>query len=361
MAQPLLADQPGPAPRQEIALALVDECRYENETAHKGQGNVMRTAIFAAAGLIAATTAAEAGVVVLGFDYDATLRAGSNTQTINPDFPSGGLQQINNGGSPEARNSYAAATGYGASNPLDFASGASAAGNAVVTVTNNVRVELTNDSGVMATASLDSLIYGGGVGLALADFSAPDCVFAQIAQCGAFSGAPSDTGQVANLFFEAVLDGVRLFTGTISVDPTNGAVAVFDGVTLANFGLAAGNPSFFSWTDTFLDDVSLGTFGIGETKLLEFNTSIFVGSLRGVDSDACTTLECAVAQAGFGDPRGGSGGGVITYSSAPASTPFSLFSLRLAPAPVVPVPPALALFPLGLAALASARRRARKA
>lgn len=320
----------------------------------------MRAAILAATGLIAATTSAEASVVVLGFGYDATLRAGSVTQTVNPDFPTGGIQQINNATFPEARNSYAAATGFGLSNPLDFASGASAAGDAVVTVTNNVQVELTNDSGVRAMASLDSLIYGGGVGLALADFAAPDCVFANIAQCGTFSGAPSDTGQVASLFFEALLDGVQLFTGTISVDPTNGAVAVFDGVTLANFGLAAGNSSFFSWTDTLLDDVSLGVFEIGETKLLEFNVSLLAGSFRGVDSDACTALECAVAQAGFGDPRG-SGGGVITYLSAPLSTPFSLFSLALAPAPVIPVPPALALFPLGLAALGAARRRARKA
>ncbi len=317
----------------------------------------MRTAIIAAAGLIAATTTAEAGVIVLGFDYDATLRAGSNTQTVNPGFPAGGIQQINNAAMPEARNSYAAATGFGNSNPLDFASGASAAGDAVVTVTNNVQVELTNDSGVRAAASLDSLIYGGGVGLALASFGAPDCVFAQIAQCGTFSGAPVDTGQVASLFFEALLDGVRLFTGTISVDPTNGAVAVFDGVTLANFGLAAGNASFFSWTDTFLDDVSLGVFEIGETKTLEFNTSIFVGSLRGVDSDACTALECAVAQAGFGDPRGGTGG-VITYSSSPGTSPIlGLLAFSLAPAPVIPVPPALALFPLGLAALGAARRR----
>ena len=320
----------------------------------------MRVALLAATGLIAATTSAEAGVVVLGFDYDASLRAGSNTQTINPGFPSGGIQQIKNSAKPEAQNSYAAATGFGASNPLDFASGASAAGDAGVTVTNNVRVELTNDSGVRATASLDSLIYGGGVGLALADFSAPDCVFANIAQCGTFRGAPTDTGQVARLFFEALLDGVRLFTGTISVDPANGAVAVFDGVTLANFGLAAGNPSFFSWTDTFLDDVGLGVFEIGETKLLEFNVSLLAGSFGGVDSDACTALECAVAQAGFGDPRAG-GGGVITYSSSPGSAPlFGLVAFSLAPANVIPLPPALALFPLGLAVLGAARRRVRK-
>lgn len=320
----------------------------------------MRLAMAAAAGLMAATTSAEAGVVVLGFDYDAALRAGSNTQIINPGFPSGGLQQINNSARPEAQNAYAAATGYGVSNPLDFASGASAAGNATVTLTNNVQIELTNDTGAVSTASLDSLIYGGGVGLALADFGAPDCVFAQIAQCGTFAGAPIDTGQAASLFFEALLDGVRLFTGTISVDPSNGAVAVFDGVTLANFGLAAGNSSFFSWTDTLLDDVSLGNFAIGETKLLEFNVSIFAGSLRGIDSNACTALDCAVAQAGFGDPRGG-GGGVITYSSSPSPTPFSLLAFTFAPANVVPVPPALALFPLGLAALGAARRRARRA
>ena len=325
-----------------------------------GKRGLMRSLLIASvfAGSMAAS--AQAGVVVLGFDYDATLRAGSTTQTITPDFPAGGIRQITNSAFPEAQNSYAAATGFGVSNPLDFASGASAAGDAVVTVTNNVRVELTNDTGVVAMASLDSLIYGGGVGLALANFGAPDCVFANIAECGSFTGAPTDTGQAASLFFEALLDGVRLFTGTISVDPANGAVAVFDGVTLANFGLAAGNDSFFSWTDTLLDDVDLGLFAIGETKLLEFNVSIFAGSLRGVDSDACTALECAVAQAGFGDPRG-SGGGVITYSSAPASTPFSLFALSFTPANVIPVPPALALFPLGIAALGAARRRARKA
>lgn len=322
----------------------------------------MRSAIAAAAFIAPLLASAQASVVVLGFDYQATYRAGANQQTIGPNFPAGGLQQIDNGGKPEAINSYAAVTGFGVSSPLDFASGASAAGDAFSTVTNNVRVALTNDSGVVARASLDSLVYGGGVGVALANFGAPDCVFARIAECGTFTGAAGDTGQIASLFFEALLDGVALFTGTISVDPMNGAVAVFDGVTLANFGLAAGNPNFFTWTDTLLDDVDLGIFAIGETKTLEFNISILAGSLRGADSDACRMLTCAVAQAGFGDPRG-SGGGVITYSSAPASTPFSLFSLRLAPADPdpIPLPPALALFPLGLAALAMRRRRAVKA
>jgi hypothetical protein len=222
-----------------------------------------------------------------------------------------------------------------------------------------VRVELTNDSGTAAQGNLNSLIYGGGVGIALANFAAADCIFARIAECGSFLGAPAnDTGQVASLFFQATLDGAQLFSGTISVDSVNGAVATFDGVTLNNFSLASGNSQFFSWTDTLLDDVDLGLFEVGETKVLEFNVSIFTGSIRGVDSDACTSLTCAVAQAGFGDPRGGGGGGVITYSLPPGgSAPFTLLSLSLTP---VPVPPALALFPLGLAAFAAARRRVRK-
>lgn len=317
----------------------------------------MRSPVFAAALIAPMLASAQAGLITVGFDYDASLRAGTRTQTVTPGFPSGGLLQIDNDDRPEAQNSYAAATGFGDANPLDFASGASAAGDAVVTVSNNVRVELTNDSGAAAQGTLNSLIYGGGVGVALANFAAADCVFARIAECGSFLGAPAtDTGQVASLFFQATLDGAQLFSGTISVDSINGAVATFDGVTLNNFGLASGNSQFFSWTDTLLDDVDLGIFEIGETKVLEFNISILTGSTRGVDSDACSSLTCAVAQAGFGDPRG-SGGGVITYSSAPDQTPFSLFSLQLAPAPVVPVPPALVLFPLGLAALGAARRR----
>ncbi len=318
----------------------------------------MRSTLVAAALIAPLFATAQAGVIAVGFDYEAALRAGTQTLTVSPDFPAGGILQIDNGGSPEAQNSYAAATGFGLSNPLDFASGASAAGNALVSVTNNVRIELTNDTGAAAQGSLNSLIYGGGVGVALANFAAADCIFARVAECGSFLGAPAtDTGQVASLFFQATLDGAQLFSGRISVDSVNGAVATFDGVTLNNFGLASGNSQFFNWTDTLLDDVDLGVFAVGETKLLEFNVSILAGTTRGVDSDSCTSLTCAIAQAGFGDPRGGSGG-VITYSSPPDQTPFSLVALSFAPANVIPVPPALALFPLGIAILGAARRRA---
>ncbi len=307
-----------------------------------------------------AHSAAYAGVVTT-FSYDADLRAGAVLGAVDPDFPAGGLFQITNSRSPEDGGSaFAAATGYGLANPLDFASGASAAGNAVVSVTNSVLVTLTNDSGVASNASLNSLIYGGGVGVALANFAAADCVFGNIAQCGSFLGAPGDTGQFATLVFEATLDGVRLFSGDISVLSNGTTSSMFDGVALTGFGLASGNSTFFTWQDTLLSDVSLGTFAIGQSKDLEFNVSILVGTARGADANICSaapSLGCSIAQAGFGDPRGG--GGVITYSSAPASTPFPLFNIQFAaidPNPI-PLPPALALFPLGLAAIAGARRR----
>ncbi len=324
---------------------------------------MLKTIIAGSVFAFVASAAAHASVVTT-FSYDADLRAGAVLGAVNPDFPAGGLFQVTNSRSPEDGGSaFAAATGYGLANPLDFSSGASAAGNAVVSVTNRVLVTLTNDSGVASNASLDSLIYGGGVGVALANFAAADCVFGNIAQCGSFLGAPGDTGQFATLVFEATLDGVRLFSGDVSVLANGTTSSSFDGVALTGFGLASGNSTFFSWQDTLLSDVSLGSFAVGQSKDLEFNISILVGTARGADADICSatpSLGCSIAQAGFGDPRGG-GGGVITYSSPPASTPFPLFNIQFAaidPNPI-PLPPALALFPLGLAAIAGARRRRR--
>lgn len=314
----------------------------------------MRVAILSAAIAIVATTA-EAAVIVTGFDYTAEMRAGSATATVN-DFPSPGVFQLSN---PSTLSSYAAVTGYGNASPVDFASGAAAAGNALVSLTNNVRIDLVNDTGVAGRGLLSSLIYGGGVGSALANFGAANCVFADITNCGTFLGGPDGLRQVSALSFAATLDGATLFSGLITVDPTNGPQSSFVGLALENFGLAAGNSSFLTWTETLLENIDLGIFGAGETKLLEFNVAILVGSFLGSDSDNCTPTSCSIAQAGFGDPPGGAGGGIITYRSAPTSA-FSFLSLTFEPADeVVPVPPALALFPLGLAAFFGARRRKR--
>jgi hypothetical protein len=311
----------------------------------------MRTVIFAAV-LAAASTVAEAGVIVAGFDYNAALRAGSQTAAVN-DYVAGGVFQIS------TANAFAAVTGYGDDNPVDFASGAAAAGNALVTLTNNVRIDLVNDSGVDARGSLSSLIYGGGVGAALANFGSADCTFADITACGSFLGGPRQLEQVAALQFAATLDGVTLFSGLITVDPTNGPQASFVNLALTDFGLAAGNSSFFTWSDTLLENIDVGVFSAGQSKSLEFNVALLVGSLFGVDSTACTLTFCSIAQAGFGDPPGGAGGGVITYRSAPAAA-FSFLDLTFEPTDdVIPVPPALALFPLGLAALGAARARRR--
>ena len=311
----------------------------------------MRIAIFAAA-MAAASTGAEAGVVVAGFDYGAALRAGTQTAAVT-DYVAGGVFQIN------TANAFAAVTGYGDADPVDFASGAAAAGNAVVSLTNNVRIDLVNDSGVNARGSLSSLIYGGGVGSALANFGAANCSFADITNCGSFLGGPDRLNQVSALQFAATLDGVTLFSGLITVDPTNSPQSSFVNLALANFGLADGNSSFLTWTDTLLEGIDVGLFSAGQTKSLEFNVALLVGSFFGVDSDTCTRTSCSIAQAGFGDPPGGGGGGVITYRSAPASA-FSFLDLTFEPTDdVIPVPPALALFPLGLAAIGAARARRR--
>lgn len=309
----------------------------------------MRIAIFAAA-IAAASTAAEAGVVLAGFDYGAALRAGTQTAAVD-DFVAGGVFQIS------TANAFAAVTGYGDADPVDFASGAAAAGNALVSLISNVRIDLVNDSSGNARGSLSSLIYAGGVGAALANFGAANCTFADITNCGTFLGGPSDLDQVAALQFAATLDGVTLFSALITVDPTNGPQASFVNLALTDFGLADGNASFFRWSDTLLENIDIGLFSAGQTKSLEFNVALLVGSLFGVDSNTCGLTFCSIAQAGFGDPPGGGGGGVITYRSAPDSA-FSFLSLTFEPTDdVIPLPPALALFPLGIAALFGARRR----
>lgn len=316
----------------------------------------MRLGIFIAA-MAAAATTAEAAVIFSGSDFDAEMRAGSVTATVG-ELPSPGFFQLS---SVSTVNSFAAVTGYVNPSPVDFASGAAAAGNAIVSLTNNVRIDLVNDSGAAARGTLSSLIYAGGVGSALANFGAANCVFADITNCGSFLGAPSEVRQVSALQFAATLDGATLFSGLITVDPTNGAQASFVNLALTDFGFAEGNGSFLRWSDTLLDSIDLGVFSAGQTKSLEFNVAILVGSLMGADSDNCTLTSCSIAQAGFGDPPGGGGGGVITYRSAPASA-FSFLSLSFEPTDdVIPLPPALALFPAGIAVLAGARRRRKRA
>ncbi|MEL7488690.1 MAG: hypothetical protein AAGJ87_15915, partial [Pseudomonadota bacterium] len=104
------------------------------------------SAFFAACAFFCAAQAAAASVTT--FDFQASATAGANSIDIGPDFPSGGLAQIDSGPSPLFLDptSYASVVGNGDVDPLTFAAAASAAGDASATIEYLVTVVIENDA-----------------------------------------------------------------------------------------------------------------------------------------------------------------------------------------------------------------------
>ena len=311
----------------------------------------MRKLTLIAGALFCALTAPAQASVITTFSCDASARAGANTLTVGPGFPDGGVEQIGNGvtGAEGDSDSFAAVTGYGIADTVDFASGAAVAGDAEAQVSSRTSVVITNDSPFAMRSSFSSLIYAGGVGVALADFNDDTCVFPDIVTCATFLSGPDDISQTAELVFEARLDGETLFSGNIMVGP-GGPSAVFDNISLTDFGLVSDNDFFYRWGETSLTDVDLGVFEAGQSKTLEFLISVAVSTTVGAESGRCMfggPEACAVAQAGFGDPDG-NGGGILHFLSSPNPGASPVLSVNFT---AVPIPSAFLLFPLGLAAL----------
>lgn len=325
-----------------------------------------RLAILTAGAIAPMIATAEAGVTVI-YDYSAVITAGSATgdsATIGPDFPAGGVQQVSDFNSSEGNpDAYAAATGFGTgadgTEAVSFAAGAASAGNASSAVTLTARIIYTNDTDTATNVSFNSLIFGGGVGVGLPDFSANNCDIAAISQCQTYffpdSGASID--QIASLAFSLdLLDGdtpsENFFSGDVTVGP-GGNSANFNDIALTNFGTASDNENYFVWNDTEVNDISIGVVPPGDSRTLEFSISLLTFAPFGFDTMGCDEdqFQCAIAQAGFGDPWSDTGGVVIFASLPDGRNPT--FEILASP---VPVPPALILFPLGIAALGARKR-----
>ncbi len=325
-----------------------------------------RLAIISASAIAPMISAADAAVTVV-YDFQSALTAGTNgadSTMVGPDFPDGGAIQIDDFNSSEGNpDAYASATGFGTGDndgePISFAAGATVTGEASSLVSLTALITITNDTGAAADASFNSLIFGGGVGVATAAF-ANNCSLQAIWQCGDYApGGPDQLQHAAALDFGlSVVDGDSLFDGQVIVGP-GGNSAEFNGIALDDFGLSDSNENFFTWDDTQLTDVSLGTLAAGESITLEFSISLFVLSLFGPDTTDCELTDdaCSFATAGFGDPWEDTGG-VILFSASPPGVPYS-FTAELTPSEV-PVPPAALLFPLGVATLAARRKMQRR-
>ena len=283
---------------------------------------------------------------VTTFEFSGTANAGANSLTVGPGFPAGGVQQIDNAAAFDA-NAYAALVGAGDDNPLTFASGVAAAGEADATMTTRVQVVITNDTGVTMDAVLNSLIFAGGVGVANPDFTATDCLQSNIAQCGTFAAGDLDIllDQSAALEFDVLVDGMQVFGGDIQVD-SSGVTSSFDNIALNNFGPSAGNPDFVTWDETEVN-VNLGSLAAGESLTLEFLVSATAIS-TGQSGCTPTTFECRLSLAGFGDPV--DMGGVFLFAIQGNPDDFPIGVDLVDPAEV-PLPPAAFLFLFGAAAL----------
>ena len=299
--------------------------------------------IFTAAAFVASSFTFASAAEVTTFEFSGTANAGVNSLTVGPGFPTGGVQQIDDGNSSPT--SFASLVGEGDDNPLTFASGAAAAGEADATMTTSVKVEITNDTGVVSEALLNSLIFAGGVGIANPDFSAADCDQSNIAQCGSYLSGDLAVilDQSASLDFAVLSNGATVLDGDIAVD-SSGVSSNFNGIALENFGPSSGNPDFVTWDDTAVN-VSLGMLNPGETLTLEFLVQVRVVS---TGQSGCTPVgfECRISMAGFGDPK--EMGGVIMF----ALQGMFPIGVDLEPMSEIPLPPAAFLFLFGAAGLA---------
>ncbi|MEZ5921848.1 MAG: hypothetical protein R3C60_10910 [Parvularculaceae bacterium] len=348
----------------------------------------MRHAIAAVAGALLLFSTASASVVSI-FSYSGEAAAGQSTATTNS-FPAGGALRVQDTGS------YAAAIGQGTANPFLYAAGAAAAGNSSATSNVLVRLEITNDTGAAANASLSGLIFAGAVGVANPNFSDPACSTTAIDACGVFFDGtpPLNIGESALVEYSATLDGASIFGGSIGVSNA-GMSSSFTGVTLNNFGVNPLNGNLFSWDETTFSDLSLGVFAPNETKTLSFLVSAVVATNGMFGCSPATPFGCPLALAGFGDPPPGNGGVIIgggaglraagtaslaastlnTTNNTPVNSgtgglvirPFSGNSSFLqvsfaptSPPNTIPAPSAVYLFGLGIAGLAFSLGRRKK-
>lgn len=305
-------------------------------------------ATMVAAGMLVAAPARAATVTT--FDFSGAARAGSQSATFGPAFPAGGVARVS-----DPRFNYAAVVAKGVADPFLFAAGAASAGGASATSNVAVTVAITNDTGAASRGSLSALIFAGGVGIANPDFSNAACTQTAIESCGAFLAGttPINAGESAALSFEAALDGVTLYGGSVSVDSAAKAASFSPGFALNGFGPDAANANLFTWQETILRGIDLGSFAIGETKTLTFLVSASVAT-RGGFGCRLASFQCPLALAGFGDPPPGNGGVIIGGGGFEAA----LFSIAFEPLVAeVPLPAAAYGFGAGLVGLARLRRQ----
>lgn len=322
-------------------------------------------------------TGSASAAVVTTFGYSGQAVAGSASGATTS-FPTGGVLRVED---PLAN--FAALIGLGAENPFIYAAGAAAAGGSAAQSNVVVSLQITNDTGDSAVASLAGLIFPGAVGIANPDFTDPSCSTAAIEACSVFLDGTRalNAGETASVDYSATLDGAVIFDGSISVAAA-GMSSTFSGVALNGFGVSPANGNLFTWQETTFSGLSLGVFLPGETKTLTFLVAASVAT-NGRFGCASAPFACPLALAGFGDPPPGNGGVIIGGGSTSriaafestqttpsgsgglvirpftGSSPF--FSVSFSPTmpSPVPIPGAVYLFGLGVAGLGVMRRRAK--
>ncbi|MEM8772338.1 MAG: hypothetical protein AAGD92_11865 [Pseudomonadota bacterium] len=330
-------------------------------------------------------SAAYAGDITVTYDYTADAEAGGNTLPADEtnDFPADpGIRTVAGGIDIDTQQprEFATIIGIGEDAPISFLGGAVAAGsNASASSQLIASITITNDTGALSEFFWNGLIFSGGVGFALPDFSSEACAFGAIASCGDFAspvgafnflpmlqqgdgGAALDfsgvvireDGSVTSLFSEMInVAG----DGSITETLTDG-----EGIALNGFGAAANNAAFLNWDDTTLTQ-SLGLLAAGESLTLQFivNSAVFLDGTKECINTAPINDgflgSCIAAFAGFGDPEeeGENGGWGIFANTFLRSVQISTISSQ-----VVPLPGAAWLFGSVLLGGFGARRLKRK-
>lgn len=307
--------------------------------------------------------------MVTTFTYSGQAQGGSLSASTNT-LPAGGVLRAD-----DPQFNFSAAVGIGIPDPLVFNVGAASAGKASASSDMTVTIQITNNSRFQRTGSLGALIFGGAVGIANPNFADPSCSTAAIEACGAFvSGTPPvHAGENADLSFLAQLNGATLFGGDLVVNSSTMNANFTSGFALTGFGVDPTNGNLFSWQDTLIPDVGLGTFAPGETKTLTYVVSANVATSAQFPCKP-PAFQCPLAISGFGDPPPGNGGVIITSTferqqaaalnsfrsamlAAGASNTIPLSPLFTVTFDPVPLPPAVFLFGAGLAAFGAVRRR----